>query len=453
MADTGIYQYTPQIQLKILALLWRDQQSYNLYRETIKPKYFSNAIHVDLCRMIFDYHEHYGNSPSLDVLVEEAVQMCSKTKAKSKLQDDYLDAIDVMSDMDLYDIDYIRDKILSFGKRQALVDAIMESADILANKPDTEYNMIENLVRKAMVVGEDVNDLGADIYNDIDERFLGYLLDDDVIERIPTGIEKLDDCLGGGLGRSEMACVVAAPGLGKTTCLVSIGGAAIEEGYNVLHISLENNEKQIMRNYDMRLLRRDMDYIRENVDKSISAMFNIKRYRKGQLRVKKYPTKSVTVNHIRGLLDQLKLVEGFEPDVLIVDYGAIMKPTVNYTDKRNSIESIYEDLRAIADDYQLALWTAAQGNRGALSKKIVTMSDLAECFAIGNVVDVMVCLCQTNKEKQRGDLRMFLAKVRDAADSLILQGKILYGIKKVEMSDIVDNSSDSDEEDEYEEWE
>ena len=263
-------------------------------------------------------------------------------------------------------------------------------------------------------------------------------------------MDKLDECIAGGLGRTEMGVCVAPPGRGKTTFLISLGAAAVEAGYNVLHVSLENNEKQILRNYDLRLLKKSMDYIKENVDKSIAAMFNIKKYRKGQLKVKKYPTKSVTVNTIRALLDQLKAVEGFIPDVLIVDYGMLLKPITNYSDKRTSIESTYEDLRAVADDYDLALWTAAQGNRGALSKKIVTMTDLAECFAIGNTCDIMVSLCQTAKEKSQGDMRLFLAKVRDNADSLILKGKILYEIKRLEFTDIVEQSEGDDEEEDEE---
>lgn len=450
LAESGVYKYTAQVQLKILALLWRDEQSYSLYRETIKPKYFSKSIHIDLCRIIFDYYNKYSNSPTMDVLVEEVTQMCQKTKSKQKLEEDYLQAIEQMSKFELNDIDYIKDKILSFGKRQALVDSILESAEILEKESDTQYSKIEKLVKDALMVGEGINDLGSDIYENIEERFVSYLNSDDVIERIPTEMEMLDQCLGGGLGRTEMGVVVAPPGRGKTTMLISIGAAAVENGYNVLHISLENNEKQILRNYDMRLLKKDMDYIKENVDKSIAAMFNIKKFRKGQLKVKKYPTKTITVNTIRALLDQLKAVEGFVPDMLIVDYGMIMKPLVNYSDKRSGIESIYEDLRAIADDYNLALWTAAQGNRGALSKKIVTMADLSECFAISNVADVMVCLCQTQKEKAKGDMRLFLAKIRDNADSLILRGKILYEIKKLEFNEIVEQSSEEEDDDEEE---
>ena len=454
MAEQGVYKFTTQVQLKILAVLWRDEQSYSIYKETIKPKYFQKSTHIDICRILFDYHDKYNKAPTYDVFVEEIESLCVSNKNKQKLEEEYLESIEQMAKMDLYDIDYVKDKILSFGKRQALVEAILEGADILEKKSDTEYIKIEKIVKDALLVGEGTSDLGDDLYDGIEERFVSYLNDDDVIERIPTGMVELDRILGGGGGRTEMFCVVAPPGRGKTTFLISVGGAAIESGYNVVHISLENNVKQIKRNYDMRLLRKNMDYIKENVDKSIAAMFNIKKYRKGKIKIKKYPTKSASVQTIRSYLDQLKAVEGFEPDVLIVDYGAILRPSTNYSEKRNSIETIYEDLRALADEYNLLLWTAMQGNRNSLSKRIVTMADLAECFAVGNTCDGMVCLCQTQKEKAKGDIRLFLAKVRDSADSLILKGKIQYDIKKIDFTELVQqNVEDGDDEEEEEDWE
>lgn len=455
MAESGVYKYTTQVQLKILTLLWRDEQSYNLYRETIKPKYFSKSIHIDLCRIIFDYHEKYGVSPTLDVLVEETTQMCEKTKSKQKLEDDYLETVAQMSEMELHDIEYIKDKILSFGKRQALVDAVLESAEILEKQPDTQYNQIEKLVKDAMLVGEDVNDLGLDVYENIEERFQSYTEDEDVIERIPTGMVELDKCLGGGVGRGELCVVIAPPGKGKTTTLISMAAQAVEEGYNVLHVSLENNEKQILRNYDLRLLKKNLDYIRDNVDKSIAAMFNIKKFKRGKLKIKKYPTKSATITTIRCLLDQLKVVEDFVPDVLVVDYGMILKPERNYQDKRSGIEEIYENLRALGDEYNCAIYTAAQGNRGSLSKKIVTTADLAECFSIANTADICFALCQTMKEKSQGIMRGFLAKNRDNPDGMVLKGKILYDIKKVEFDEVVEQDEDSDSEDDNdgENWE
>lgn len=452
MANPGSYYYTQRIQLKILALLWLDSNAFSLYQDVIRPKYFTNSIFVDICRILFDYYNRYKIAPTLDVLVEEVADICDQSKQKSQILQDYLNYIEQMATVRLDDADYIKDKILSFGKRQALVDAVYESATILEREPETQYIKIEQLVRNALLVGENANDLGINLFENVEERFLSYATEDDVIERIPTGIEKLDMVLGGGLGRTEMGIVVAAPGRGKTTTLVSIGAAAVEAGYNVLHVSLENNEKQIARNYDVRLLQKNREYIENNVDKALAAMLNIQRYRKGQLRIKKYPTKTATVKTIRALLDKYKTVQKFVPDVLIVDYGAILKSSVSYADKRNAIESNYEELRAVADEYNVALWSAAQGNRGALSKKLVTMSDLAECFAIANIADVMACICQTIREKVKGELRLFLPKIRDSADTMVLAGRIQYDIKKIEMFDIVTEKEEDDEE-EQENWE
>lgn len=452
MANTGSYQYTQQVQLKILALLWLDSDIYSLYQDIIRPKYFTNPMYVDICRILFDYYDRYKSSPTLEVLVEEVADLCDKSKRKVHLLQEYLKCVEKMATIRLDDSDYIKDKIVTFGKRQALVDAIYESANILEREPETQYGKIEQLVKDALLVGEQADDLGINIFENIEERFLSYANEDDVIERIPTGIEKLDEVLGGGLGRTEMGIVVAAPGRGKTTTLVSIGAAAVEAGYNVLHVSLENNEKQIARNYDVRLLQKNRNYIEDNVDRALVAMLNIQKYRKGQLRIKKYPTKTATVKTIRALLDKYKTVQQFIPDVLIVDYGAILKSSLSYTDKRNAIESNYEELRAVADEYNVALWSAAQGNRGALSKKVVTMSDLAECFAIANIADVMACICQTMKEKVKGELRLFLPKIRDSADTMILSGKIQYDIKKIEMFEIVTNADDHEDDDD-EDWE
>ena len=89
MSDVGVYKFTAKIQIKILAVLWRDQFSFNLYRDVVKPKYFSNAIHVDMCRIIFDYYNQYNLPPTADVLTEEVSTMCSKYKKKEKLLDEY----------------------------------------------------------------------------------------------------------------------------------------------------------------------------------------------------------------------------------------------------------------------------------------------------------------------------------------------------------------------------
>lgn len=452
MADTSSFNFTQGVQRKILALLWQDTQLYTLYRECIKPAYFTRAIDMDICRLLFDYREKYQDAPTQEALTEEVAKLVERSKSKQKLEQSYYDAIDQIANMELHDYEYIKDKVIEFGKKQAMTEAIMQAAEIVQKGRIDEFDQIPKLVESAQRVGEDVTDLGVEYWDGVSERLVSYTEQEDVIERFPTGMKELDAKLKGGLGRTEMGVVLAPPGRGKTTTLINFGTKALRMGANVVHISLENSDAQITRNYDLRMLGKSLEYIREHTDQAIQALGYAKKYGSGQLFIKKYPTKKVTVDTIRLYLNRLKFIKGIDIDMLIVDYGALLKPTVNWNDKRNVIESNYEDLRALADEFQCALWTGAQGNRGSLSKKVVTMGDLAEAFAIANTSDVMIALCQTNREKADNVIRAFVTKNRDGVDSVLLRGTIDYESKVITLDEDItreslEKSGDYDEED------
>lgn len=443
-----IYSFTDSMQEKILTVLWRDSNSYFIYRECIKPKYFRKAVHIDLCRIIFEYWDRYEKPPTLDVLVEEVSQLLEKSKTKQNLEEEFIDTLTRMAQMNLEDLEYVKDQIIEFGKKQAMIEAVVEGAEII--EKNGEYEKVEELVKNAVRVGEDNSDIGTFVFENIEERLESYNKEEDVIERIPTSNELLNNIMKGGLGRTEMGVVIAPPGRGKTTFLIDTGSAAVKAGFNVVHYSFENNEKQITRNYDTRLLEKDIEYIKENTEKSVNALLNMNKLRKGQLVVKKYPTKGATINTIRAHLKQLEVVKGFVPDVIIIDYGAIIKPLNSYKEKRNVIEENYEDIRALADEFDAAVWTAAQGNRGSLSKKIVTIADLAEAFAIANTADFMIALCQTPKEKSKGVMRYFIAKQRDGSDHITLSGRVMHDIKKMIMDEVITVDDDMEDEDDWE---
>lgn len=453
MADTNVFNFTPTIQEKILALIWADSSCYHLYAECVKPKYFQKAIHIDLCRILLGYYSKYNCPPTQDAFIEEVYGMCNKNTTKAKLQDEYLDCIERMVGMKFDDYDFLKDRIVDFGKKQAMIEAIMEAAEIIEKgSPDT-YSQIDQLIQTAQMVGEDVSNMGTNYWDKYEERIMNYGEEEDVIERFPTGLGAVDKILNGGVGRTEMIVILAPPGRGKTTAMINVGAECLKNGLNVAHFSFENNEKQVVRNYDQRLLNHSFEYIQEEPEKCIKALGYTKQYAKGgQLFVKKYPTKGATTDNMKMYCRQLKLVYGVEVDVVIVDYGAIIKSKNSFADKRHTIEGNYEDLRAMADDLNVAMVTGAQGTRASLGKKVVTIEDLAECFAIANTADIIFALCQTIREKKEGKIRGFFAKVRDSADSILLAGEINYETKNMTFSqDITDTLIEEDEEDEEDE--
>jgi hypothetical protein len=57
-----------------------------------------------------------------------------------------------------------------------------------------------------------------------------------------------------------------------------------------------------------------------------------------------------------------------------------------------------------------------QTNRGSLSRKLITIRDLAECFEVAWHADLIFALCRTPEEEQQDIMRIFIAKYREGRD-------------------------------------
>lgn len=433
MAD--IYEFAEGFQLKIVAMMARDKRFYTIYKDILQPKYFRKDVHIDLSRII---HEHYDreqtrakkketdvNSPTLEVLWEEVRLLTSKNAKKADLRNSYNDAVLDIMEVDLSDAEYVKDSVIGFAKRAAMQHAILEAANEI-EKGTQDYGRIEDVVKSAMKVGEDVSDIGTDYFETADARMDSYAEGVEGIRRVPTGLVGIDRVTRGGLGDGELGVIIAPPNRGKSFALTNIGAGAVSNGYNVAHYTLEMPEAQVAKRYDNRLLQKDINYLKGNASKALMALRNMQKHIKGELMIKKYRTNECTVDTIRSHLTRIHMEKGFKPDVVIVDYGDLLTPRRTYSDKRFELESIYLDLRDLGDEFKCPVWTASQANRGALDKKVITIGDLAEAFNKANIADLMVALCQTVEEKRDSLMRWHIAKQRDGEANMTLEGDIDY---------------------------
>lgn len=439
---SDVYQFSEAFQLKILSLMCRDKSVFYTYSEVLKPKYFRKDIHIDLARIIFEHYEEEQRRaklkstdiqcPTIEVLWEEVRKLTSGSVVKSKLKQQYQDTILDLMESDLSDAEYIKDSLVKFGKRAALEHAILESVDEI-EKGVEDFSGIEERISKAIRVGEDVSDVGVDYFAEASKRIEMYAKGIEGVQKIPTGMVGLDTILKGGLGRTELGVVIAPPNRGKSIMLTNIGVGAIMEGYNVIHYTLEMPESQVAKRYDSRMIQKDFSYMKENNDRVLTSLMNIQKFHKGKLIIKKYATNACNVNTLRSHITKLQMESGFTPDLIIVDYGDLVSPRRTYADKRFELESIYLDLRDLGQEFDCAVWTASQANRGALDKKVITMADLAEAFNKANIADFMVALCQTVEEKEDGVMRFHVAKHRDGEASITLEGDINYPTYKIDI--------------------
>jgi len=138
----------------------------------------------------------------------------------------------------------------------------------------------------------------------------------------------------------------------------------------------------------------------------------------GTLIVKEYPTKSASVNTLRSHLERLK-TRDINVDTIIVDYGDLLKPVTKNKEKRVELESIYEGLRGLAQEFECPIWTASQTNRSGLNAEVITMEAISEAFSKCFVADFIFTVSRTVQDKQTNGGRFFVAKNRFGPDGLV----------------------------------
>ena len=106
-------------------------------------------------------------------------------------------------------------------------------------------------------------------------------------------------------------------------------------------------------------------------------------------------------------------------DMVIVDYGDILRPTTIFKEKRNELESIYEELRGLAQEFACPIWTASQTNRSGLNAEVITMESISEAFNKCFVADFIFSISRTVEDKNTNTGRIYVAKNRNGPDGLV----------------------------------
>ena len=140
----------------------------------------------------------------------------------------------------------------------------------------------------------------------------------------------------------------------------------------------------------------------------------------GNVIIKEYPTKSATTTTIKNHLERIKS-RGIKIDMIIVDYADLLRPVINRksNEKRHDLESIYEELRGVSQVFECPIWTASQTNRSGLNAEVVTMEAISEAFNKCFVADFICSISRTQADKAANKGRIYIAKNRNGADSII----------------------------------
>ena len=327
-------------------------------------------------------------------------------------------------------MDWLLESTESFCQERAVFNAVMDSIAILDGKDKNRTkNSIPEILSEALGVSFDSH-IGHDFIEDFESRYDYYHR---VEEKIAFDLELLNKITRGGLSRKSLNIILAGTGVGKTLAMCHFAAANLSMGKNVLYITMEMAEEKIAERIDANLLNiasEDLQQLpRELYENKIARL---KTKTQGKLIIKEYPTKTASTSVIKNHLKRIAS-SGQKIDMIIVDYGDLLNPTVRYKEKRTELETIYEELRAIAMEFICPVWTASQTNRSGLNAEVVTMESISEAFNKCFVADFIFSVSRTVDDKKTNSGRIFIAKNRNGPDGIVMPLYMDTSVVKMEV--------------------
>ncbi len=362
----------------------------------VKVEYF-DGVYRELFKQITKFVANYNRLPT-----EESIKI--ELDDVTNISDDVRQrAVDILPDIFIRkeeDEQWLLDTTEKWCQDQALHRAIMESITVLDGKhASLGKNALPDLLQRALAVCFDAN-VGHDYLENVDERYDFYHEEE---ERIPFDLEYFNTITKGGLPNKTLNICLAGTGVGKSLFMCHCAAGALSQGYNVLYVTLEMSEERIAERIDANLLNTNIHNLEHMSKDSFKNKVNkIAEKTNGKLIIKEYPTGQAHSNHLRALLNELKLKKSFKPEIVFIDYLNIcassrMKGMGGSINSYSYIKAIAEEIRGLAVEFDLPIVSATQTTRTGFSNSDPGLEDTSESFGLPATADLMFALISNDE--------------------------------------------------------
>ena len=329
--------------------------------------------------------------------------------------------------------EWLLDETEKFCKDKAVYNAIMESIEIIDGKHKKKKDgAIPDLLSDALAVSFDTH-IGHDFLEDSDERFDFYHTRE---EKIPFDIEYLNKITQGGVTRKSLNILMAGTGVGKTIGMCHMAASNLTIGKNVLYVTMEMAEERIAERIDANLLDIELNRLKDLTKVMYDRkMGQLKQKVKGKILIKEFPTSQAHTGHFRHLLNELSLKKNFKPDIIYIDYLNICASQRltggNSVNSYFYVKAIAEELRGLAVEFNVPIWSATQTTRSGFGSSDVGLEDTSESFGLPATADLFLAIIQTEELE---DLNQIMIKqLKNRHGDIAINRRFVIGIDKPKM--------------------
>jgi hypothetical protein len=390
----------------------------------IKPALFQSGYAKTVARWIMEYFEKYKEAPGKNIsdiyrqksislqdedeheMLSEFLLRLDKEAVAYALKNVAFSVAEAVKYLKLRSLELLQEDIAS---------ALLEANPALGEQAVANYSRIEPLK------GE-----GISIFQDAISVMKAFMREEEVLFSFPGALGRV-------VGEFTRGSFVAWLGFmkrGKTWWLWYCAEQAAFAGCKVLFVTLEMQWWEIIRRGWEGLVgnpkvekevtipyfnpvgtKWEIEY--KQVKKSAVDVSTIAKQQKklqnlvraGDIRTEAFPTYSVAVEDIIAHLDNLQYYDGFIPDVLVLDYADILRPTGGGKEYRHQLNDIWMKLRGLAQARNISVITASQAVRKGF-KNDVDVDDTAEDVRKLGHVTKMLVINRNREEKKKGIFRI-----------------------------------------------
>tara|TARA_B100001996_G_scaffold9573_1_gene8082 strand:- start:1965 stop:3338 length:1374 start_codon:yes stop_codon:yes gene_type:complete len=395
----------------------------------IKEEYFADRHEQLLFTEIYKFVNKYNSLPTKEALSIEI------NSAKSVNEDEYKKITDILSTLNPEPINYdwLVETTEKFCKERAIHNAILGGIQILDGK-DKEHTpeYLPEMLSGALAVSFDQK-VGHDYLLETKERYDFYKKKE---ERLQLDLDFFNKITRGGIPSKTLNICLAGTGVGKTMFMTHLASSILLQGKNVLYITMEMAEERIAERIDANLLNVGISDLEELPYSMYETKINkLQSKTTGKLIIKEYPTASAHTGHFRALIKELALKKSFKPDIVFVDYlnicaSARFKAGAN-VNSYTYIKAIAEELRGMAVENDLPIFSATQTTRGGFVSSDVGLEDTSESFGLPATADFMFALISSEELDDKNQI--MVKQLKNRYNDPTVNRKFILGVDRSKM--------------------
>ncbi len=424
------------VELKVIALFF--VAPVHIQAMTIDISLFAYDKHKIVVKLIKEYVKKYKVVPTIEALKNYANMFVEDAESLEKLAE-ALVILEELPEVVKEEAVYYFDKLQEYKLGRDLYD-VGALINTEFSKPEVEFSKFRNILVKRLL-NMKKNDEGIirggvfsreNVIKNLQEYKDASKGEDTSLIRY--GIASVD-AETGGMKKTFLALVYAAPGVGKSTFGINIAYNAMLANHKVVYMSLEMAHSNLSKKLFSRaclLDSKDIIYGKLPSEKYIDLKTGLINHIKLEKDLYIVDINEIcTCTTIRSEIEKYISSQGIPPDLVIIDHAGLMSLDKDHRvyDRPTLYDILFKELHVIAKFYNCAIFTMIHESRTATLRALESykkskedpmvdgMHNIGTSNSIANHCEHIFHLRQSEIEKRANKITLVLDKTRFSGGS------------------------------------